>query len=184
MAALAQQLFQALPKGWESSTRCSQLQQWQRPQGEWQTNEWGHTDSQLGGWWQKRSLVAILLWVRVLKPLLQQVSRLGHQFWGCNSRIRLYLEERRQQVTRQLWSKMAAAAQIRETHLCFWCPSGGNYREGRRGFVAMTKKIITVEATVCDKLAFNIIWGRKPCTSLSPSSSVFDQRWKPSRRWN
>ena len=52
---------------------------------------------------------------------------------------------------------MAAAARIREMRLCFWCTSGGNYREGRRDFVVMTKKIITVEATVYDKLAFNII---------------------------
>lgn len=184
MAALVQQLFQALPKGRESLTGCSQLQPWQRPQGEWQANERGHTDPQLGGWWWRRYLVVTLLWVRVLKPLLQQVSWLAHPFWGCNSRSSLQLEGRRQQVTQQLRSKMAAAAQIREIRLCFWCPSGGNYREGRRDFVVMTKKIITMEATVCDKLAFNIIWGRKPCASLSPASSVFDQRWKPSRRWN
>lgn len=88
---------------------------------------------------------------------LQQVSQLGHPFWGCNSRICLQLEERGQQVTEQHWSRMVAAAPIREMRLCFWCPSGGNYREGRRDFVVMTKKIITVEATVYDKLAFMII---------------------------
>lgn len=60
-------------------------------------------------------------------------------------------------MTEQLWSRMAAAAQIREMHLRFWCPSGGNYREGRKDFVVITKKIITVDATVYDKLAFNII---------------------------
>lgn len=52
---------------------------------------------------------------------------------------------------------MAAAAQIRETCLCFWCPSRGNYREGRRDSVVMTRQIITVEDTVYDRLAFNII---------------------------
>lgn len=56
-------------------------------------------------------------------------------------------------MTEKLWSRMAAAARIRETYLCFWCP-GGNYREGRRDFVVMTKKIITVEATVYDKTGF------------------------------
>lgn len=116
-------------------------------------------------------------------PLLQ-VSLLGHPFWGHNWRIFLHLEEGWQQVTEQLFSRMAAAAQIKEVRLCFWCPSGWNYRAGRREFVVMTKKIITTEATVYDKLAFNIIWGRKPCASLSPSSSVSDQRWKPSRRQN
>lgn len=67
------------------------------------------------------------------------------------------LEERWQQMTEWLWSRMAAAAQIRETCLCFWCPSRGNYREGRRDSVVMTRQIITVEDTVYDRLAFNII---------------------------
>lgn len=69
MAAVVWQLFEPLPKGQESLTRCSQPQRWQHPQGEWQTNEQGHTDSQAGGWWQRRSLVVMLLWARVLKPL-------------------------------------------------------------------------------------------------------------------
>jgi len=60
-------------------------------------------------------------------------------------------------VTEQLWSRIATATQIREMHLRFCCLSGGNYREGRTDLVVMTKKIITMEATVYDKLAFNII---------------------------
>lgn len=115
---------------------------------------------------------------------LQQISWMCHPFRGCKLRTCLHLEERWQPVTEQLWNRIAAAARIREMYLHFWCPSRGNYREGRRDVVVMTKQIMTVEVTVHGKLTFNIIWGMKPCASLSPSSSVSDQRWKPSRRWN
>lgn len=121
---------------------------------------------------------------RVLTPLCYRCHCWATHFGAVTGGAFLQLEDGWWQVTEQLFSRMAAAAQIKEVRLCFWCPSGWNYREGRRDFVVMTKKIITTEATVYDKLAFNVIWGRKACASLSPSSSVSDQRWKPSRRRN
>lgn len=45
MAAVVWQLFEVLPKGWESLTGCLQPQQWQHPQGELQASEQEHTDS-------------------------------------------------------------------------------------------------------------------------------------------
>jgi len=45
MAAVVWQLSEALPKGWEGLTGCSQPQQWQCPQGEWQASERGRAGS-------------------------------------------------------------------------------------------------------------------------------------------